>query len=62
MKGWDFKLEKKDSLFVGDFVKKSKEELRAVMLILLDKGLSNIEIADIPDVHQNTVSKIKNKY
>jgi transposase len=62
MKSGNFRLEENDSLFVDSFVKKSKEEFRAVMLLLLDKGMSNIEIADMLGVHQNTVGRIKNKY
>jgi len=62
MKTWKFELEEEDIPLVDEFIKKSKEELRAVILLLLDKGLTNIEIADMLDIHQNTVSRIKNKY
>ena len=62
MKTWKFELEEKDRLLVDEFIKKSKEEFRAVILLLLNKGMTNIEIADMLDIHQNTVSRIKNKY
>lgn len=58
----NFQLEEGEYDFLHDFVKKSKEELRAIILLLLNKGISNIEIANLLDIHPNTVSRIKNKY
>jgi DNA-directed RNA polymerase specialized sigma24 family protein len=52
VKTWNFRLDEKDSQVLDDFLKKSKEELRAVILLLLDKGMTNIEIADVLGIHQ----------
>ena len=59
MKTWKFELEEEGIPLVDEFIKKSKEELRAVILLLLDKGLTNIEIADMLDIHPNTVVGLK---
>lgn len=58
----NFQLDESEYDFLNDFVKKSKEELRAFILLLLNKGKSNIEIANLLDIHPNTVSRVKNKY
>jgi len=58
----NFQLEEEEYDFLHDFIKKSKEKLRAIILLLLNKSLSNIEIANLLDIHPNTVSRIKNKY
>jgi transposase len=58
----NFQLEESEYEFCHDFVKKSKESLRAIILLLLNKGMSNIDIANLLDIHPNTVSRIKNKY
>jgi len=62
MKVSNFKLEDGEVLFLGDFVKKSKEVLRAIILLFLNKGMTNIAIANLLDISPNTVSRIKNKY
>jgi transposase len=43
-------------------VRKVKEALRANILLLLDKGFKNIEIAEIYGIDQNTVGNIKKRY
>jgi transposase len=58
----NFQLEEEEYDLLYDFVKKSKEVLRAIILLFLNKGMSNIEIANLLDIHPNTVSRIKNKY
>jgi len=62
MKGGNFDLGWEDALFLKDFIKKSKEELRAIILLFLNKGMTNIEIANLLDISSSTVSRIKNKY
>ena len=62
MSNKSFKLSEKDKIFLEDFVKKSKEERRAYMLLLLDKGVKNVVIAEMFDISPNTVTNIKNKY
>jgi transposase len=57
-----FHLQVEDKKSLKNFVRKSKEELRAQVLLLLDKGYKNAEIAEILDIHRNTVSNIKRKY
>ncbi|MDR2624514.1 MAG: hypothetical protein LBC39_08165 [Methanobrevibacter sp.] len=42
-----FKLQENDNEALKGFVKKSKEELRAQILLLLNKGFKNVEIAKI---------------
>jgi len=58
----NFKLDKVDKNSLKDFVKKSKEEKRAFILLLLDNGLKNAQIADILGISLNTVTNIKKKY
>ena len=62
MKSSNFELEDGEVLFLRDFIKKSKEALRAIILLFLNKGMMNIEVADLLDISPNTVSRIKNKY
>jgi len=62
MSGKVFQLQEEDKKSLKNFVRKSKEELRAQVLLLLDKGFENIEIAKILDIHRNTVSNIKIRY
>ena len=57
-----FKLKENDKKSLKIFVKKSKEELRAQILLLLDKGFKNVEIAKILDISHNTVGNIKKRY
>jgi transposase len=57
-----FKLNEEDKCFLKDFVKKSKEEKRAYVLLLLDKGVKSVVIAKMFDISPNTVTNIKNKY
>ena len=57
-----FKLQENDRNSLKDFVRKSKEELRAQVLLLLDKGFKNVEIAKILDISHNTVGNIKKRY
>jgi len=57
-----FKLNKEDKGFLKEFVKKSKEEKRAYVLLLLDKGVKNVVIAKMLDIDPNTVTNIKNRY
>ncbi|KZX15718.1 hypothetical protein MBCUT_13290 [Methanobrevibacter cuticularis] len=57
-----FKLEDDDEIVLNNFVRKSKEVQRAVILLFLSKGMKNVEIANLLDVGVNTVSRIKNKY
>ena len=62
MKSSNFDLEWEVALFLRDFIKKSKEELRTIILLFLNKGMTNIEIANLLDINSSTVSRIKNKY
>jgi len=62
MSSKEFKLENDDEIVLNDFVKKSKEVQRAIILLFLNKGMKNVEIANLLDVGVNTVSRIKNKY
>lgn len=57
-----FQLEEEENDFLQGFVNKSKEVLRAIILLFLNKGMTNIEIANLLDIHPNTVSRIKNKF
>ena len=57
-----FKLNKEDKCILKDFVKKSKEEKRVFVLLLLDKGVKNVVIAEMLDISPNTVTNIKNRY
>jgi len=57
-----FKLIEEDKVFLKDFVKKSKEEKRAYVLLLLDKCVKNVVIAEMFDISPNTVTNIKNRY
>ena len=57
-----FELNEGDRYFFKDFVKKSKEEKRAFVLLLLDKGMKNVEIAKMLGISQNTVTNIKKRY
>ena len=45
-----------------DLIKKSKEEKRALVLLLIDYGIKNVEIAELLDISPNTVTNIKNNY
>nr|WP_067259549.1 helix-turn-helix domain-containing protein [Methanobrevibacter cuticularis] len=57
-----FKLGEDDKCFLNDFVKKSKEEKRAYVLLLLDKGVKSVVIAKMLDISPNTVTNIKKRY
>jgi transposase len=57
-----FKLNEEDKCFLKDFVKKSKEEKRACVLLLLDEGVKSVVIAKIFGISPNTVTNIKNRY
>jgi DNA-binding NarL/FixJ family response regulator len=57
-----FKLNENDEKLLNGFVKKLKEELRAQVLLLLDKGFKNVDIANILDISHNTVGNIKKRY
>jgi len=57
-----FKLPENDKKSLKKFVRKSKEILRANVLILLDKGLKNVEIAEMLDINPDTVGNIKKRY
>jgi len=57
-----FKLQEKEKNSLKSFVRKSKEEIRAHVLLLLDKGYKNVEIAKILDISHNTVGNIKKRY
>ena len=57
-----FKLPENDKKSLKKFVRKSKEILRANVLLLLDKGLKNVEIAEILNIDPDTVGNIKKKY
>ena len=58
-----FNLEKEDIVSAHKLLKKSKEELRLVILILLQNTeLKQKEIAKILDITPKTVSKIKKRY
>jgi transposase len=58
----NFKLSEDDEKSLKAFVKKSKEVLRAQVLLLLNKGFKNVEIAKILDISHNTVGNIKKRY
>jgi transposase len=59
----NFKLKKEDEESVNKLLKKSKEELRAVVLVLLNNSdLSQKEVAKILNITPKTVSKIKKRY
>jgi len=45
-----------------DLIKKSKEEKRALVLLLIDYGIKNVEIVELLDISPNTVTNIKNNY
>jgi len=57
-----FKLSENDKKDIEKFVRKSKEVLRANVLLLLDKGFKNIEIAKILSISHNTVGRVKKRY
>jgi len=57
-----FKLSENDKKSLKKFVRKSKEILRSNVLLLLDKGLKNVEIAEILDIDPDTVGNIKKRY
>ena len=58
----NFKLPENDKKALKKFVKKSKEVLRANILLLLDKDFKNVEIAEILDIDPNTVRNIEKRY
>ena len=62
MSNKNFKLQEDDKKSLKKFVRNSKEELRAQVLLLLDKGFKNVEIAKILDISHNTVGNIKKRY
>jgi transposase len=62
MSNKNFKLYENDEKYLKDFVRKSKEELRAQVLLLLFKGFKNVEIGKILDISHNTVGNIKKRY
>jgi transposase len=58
-----FKLEKEDEESLNKLLKKSKKELRVVILILLNSSdLNQKEIAKALSITPNTVTKIKKRY
>jgi transposase len=57
-----FKLQESDNEALKGFVRKSKAELRAQILLLLNKGFKNVEIAKILDISHNTVGNVKKMY
>jgi len=57
-----FELHDDDKYSLKDFVRKSKEEKRAYVLLLLDKGVKNVVIAEMLDISPNTVTNIKKRY
>jgi len=57
-----FKLLENDKKSLKKFVRKAKEVLRANVLILLDKGFKNVEIAEMLDIDPTTVGNIKKRY
>jgi transposase len=58
-----FNLNEEDEVLVNKLLKKSKEEFRLVILILLhNTDLNQKEIAKILDITPKTVSKIKKRY
>jgi transposase len=58
-----FKLKEEDEVSVKKLLKKSKEEFRLAILILLNNSdLNQKEIAEIFGVTPKTVSKIKKRY
>ena len=59
MRSNNFELDNEDSFCLVDFVRKSKEVVRAIILLFLNKGMTNIEIADLLDISPRTVSRIK---
>jgi len=62
MSAKSFKLRDDDKYFLKDFVRKSKEEKRAYVLLLLDKGVKSVVIAEMFDISPNTVTNIKKRY
>jgi transposase len=58
----NFELEEEDKIYLLNLLKKSKEEQRAIVLLLIDNGVKNVNIAKILNISQNTVSNIKNRY
>jgi transposase len=56
------KLQENDEKSLKKIVRKAKEALRANILLLLDKGFKNVEIAEIYDIDPNTVGNIKKRY
>jgi transposase len=62
MSSTKYNLKENDRLALCDFLKKSKEEQRAIILLLVNDGFSNVKISEILNIHENTVSRIKNKY
>ncbi|KZX14401.1 hypothetical protein MBFIL_08850 [Methanobrevibacter filiformis] len=57
-----FEFNEDDEKFLIGFVKNSKETLRAFVLLLLNKGMKNIDISKLLDISPNTVTNIKNRY
>ena len=58
----NFKLPENDKKSLKKFVRKSKEVLRANVLLLLDQGFKNVEIAEMLGIDHNTVGNIKKRY
>jgi hypothetical protein len=46
MSNKNFKLIEEDRFFLKDFVRKSKEEKRVFVLLLLDNSVKNVEISE----------------
>ena len=58
-----FNLEEEDEISLNKSLKKSRKELRSIILILLDKtDLTQKEIAKILSISPKTVGKIKKRY
>jgi len=62
MKHRKLKLSEKDQMYLKKMVKKAKEINRGRILLLLDKGMKNEDIADVLDISVSTVAKIKKRY
>jgi transposase len=59
----EFKLKEEDEVSVNELLKKSKEEFRlAILLLLNNSDLNQKEIAEIFGITPKTVSKIKKRY
>jgi len=58
----NFKLSENDKKDMKKLIKKSKEALRSIVLLLLDKGFKNVEISRMLDISHNTVGNIKKRY